>query len=240
MTMPSVIAIQHISAEPLGTVAEALTMGGVAIDAVRVDLGQAVPRELGPASGLVIMGGPMGVYEADRFPFLRDELRLIEDALRRNVPIVGICLGSQLLAAALGSRVFRSGIKEIGWAPVELSAAARSDSLLASSPTRFEAFHWHGDTFDLPSGATRLASSAKTREQAFRHGDRAWGLQFHLEVTGTVVDAMALGGGEELASAGVQTFALTQGVGQHGAALQSLARTVFGRFAGLVRATAER
>jgi GMP synthase (glutamine-hydrolysing) len=187
------------------------------------------------ARGLVVMGGSMGVYEADRYPFLRDELRLIEDALQRDLPILGICLGSQLLAAALGAPVFPSGIKEIGWYPIEFDAEARRDPLFAGMPEHLEAFHWHGDTFQLPAGATRLASSKKTREQAFRYGQRAWGLQFHLEVTAPVVDAMTSGGGSELAAAGVSLAAVTRGVARHGSALEAVARTVFGRFAQLVR-----
>src|SRR5215813_8861115 len=123
--MPRIIAIQHISAEPMGRIGDALIAHGISVDYLRVFAGAAIPKSLGDAAGLVVMGGPMGVYEQNEFPFLRDELRLIESALRDEKPVLGICLGSQLLAAALGAEVRRGGYKEIGWFPVSLTAEGR-------------------------------------------------------------------------------------------------------------------
>lgn len=233
MPTPSVLTIQHMSAEPLGTLGDSLSSAGIALRSVRIDRGEAVSRAMAGANGLVIMGGSMGVYEADRYPFLRDELRLIEDALRLNVPVLGICLGAQLLAAALGSRVFPAGVKEIGWYPVAVNTVAHDDPLFARAPDAFTAFHWHGDTFDLPAGATRLASSAITREQGFRHG-KTWGVQFHLEVTEQVVSAMMVGADAELAAEGVSGAEVTGGCANHGAALEAIAHSVFGAWARLV------
>lgn len=235
---PTVLAVQHVSAEPLGTIGTALAASEVAIRPVRVDRGETVPRSAEGLRGVVIMGGPMGVYEADRHAFLRDELALLEDALKRELPILGICLGSQLLAAALGSRVFPSGIQEIGWHPLTLSEEGAADSLFRDVPQTFQAFHWHGDTFDLPSGAIRLGSSAKTVEQGFRFGPRAYGLQFHLEVTEPVVRAMVEGADAELTRAGTTSAALLNGFGRHGSALRTIADTVFGRWTALVRQAA--
>ena len=111
---------------------------------------------------MIVMGGPMGVYEHSKYPFLLDELRLIEAALKTQLPVIGICLGSQFLAATLGVNVRPGSRQEIGWYPVHLELAAPADTLFTDAPTRFEGFHWHGDIFDLPDGAIRLARTPKS------------------------------------------------------------------------------
>ncbi len=174
--------LQHAAPEGPAAVGHALQRRGVGMKTIRIDQGAAVPRSMDGAAGLVVMGGPMGVYEADRYPHLPAELRLIEAALEAELPILGVCLGSQLLAAALGARVYPSGRKEIGWHEVRLRDAARKDPVWGGVDDRFVGFHWHGDIFDLPKGAAPLAGSALTKEQAFRAGDRAYGILFHLEV----------------------------------------------------------
>jgi GMP synthase (glutamine-hydrolysing) len=231
--MPSAIVLQHAAAEGPGAIGAALKAAGITPRIVRIDRGQPVPAELGDAAGLVVMGGPMGVYEADRYPHLRDELALIESALRTARPIVGICLGSQLLAAALGARVYPGARKELGWFDVTLGAAAADDHLWRGVASPFSALHWHGDVFDLPRGATLLASSAITPHQAFRYGDRAYGSLFHLEVTRPQLDRMVHDFADEIAAWGVAPAALTDAADARVAACNAIADVVFGRFATL-------
>jgi GMP synthase (glutamine-hydrolysing) len=152
------------------------------------DLGEPMPTE--PYDGLIIMGGPMSAN--DDLPGLKDELVLIEKALHEETPVLGICLGSQLIARALGARVYRNTALEIGWEPVWLTEAGRGDALLGSmaSPELF--FHWHGETFDLPGGAEWLAYSEKCRHQAFRYGRRVYGIQFHPEITAAMIEDWCL------------------------------------------------
>ena len=182
--------MQHVDPETTGTIGAALVRAGLTARTIRTYAGDPVPRRLGEA-GLVVMGGPMGVYEQDRYPHLRDELALIEDALHRDAPVLGVCLGSQLLAAALGARVYPGPAKELGWYPIDWSADALEDPLFhEAAATRLTAFHWHGDRFDLPPGARALAGSALTPVQIFVHGARAYGLLCHLEVTAPLLAAI--------------------------------------------------
>jgi GMP synthase (glutamine-hydrolysing) len=229
--MQQVLVLQHVACEGPGDIGAALQRRGMTIRVVRIDQGESVPAGL-DADALVVMGGPMGVYEADRHPHLRAELRLIEDALHRSRPVLGVCLGSQLLAAALGVRVYPSGGKELGWYRVDLAAAAEDDALFRTAPRRFIALHWHGDIFDLPAGAVHLASSERTAHQAFRFGDSAYGLLFHLEVTPPQLDAMATAFADEIAAAGVSAAGLSDA--HHLAATRDIGAQVFERFAELI------
>ncbi|MBI4460511.1 MAG: gamma-glutamyl-gamma-aminobutyrate hydrolase family protein [Acidobacteria bacterium] len=180
--------------------------------------------------GLIIMGGPMGVYEADRYPFLRDELELIRRTADQGLPVLGICLGAQLIAAALGARVYPGPRKEIGWYPVEVMA---EDELTARLPPRFPAFHWHGDTFDLPDGAVRLFRSDLYENQGFRWGKNVCAIQFHFEISkGMVEDWLEDKGCCAEVAAVPDTNAelirreTVQWVGQ----LETLSKAVFSRF----------
>lgn len=143
------------------------------------DLGQHI--SLNGHTAVIIMGGPMSAN--DPLPGLAAELALIEQAVKADVPLLGICLGSQLIAKALGSRVYRNAEKEIGWAPVHFTEAGQTDPLFRGMPTPTDFFHWHGETFDLPAGAQWLAYSTKCRHQAFRYGRNVYGIQFHPEIT---------------------------------------------------------
>lgn len=218
----------------MGRIGDALEARGIAADYVRVFAGEAVPESLGDAAGLVVMGGPMGVYEQDRLPFLRDELRLIESAVNAGRPVLGVCLGSQLVAAALGAAVRKSGGKEIGWFPVTLTDEGQQDPLFAGIASPFRAFHWHGDIFDIPAGAVRLASSDKTVNQAFRFFSNVYGLLFHLEATSRIVADMVTGFSAELEEERLEGSAIVSSADHYLPQLQGIGDIVFARWARLV------
>jgi GMP synthase (glutamine-hydrolysing) len=180
-TMLTCTVIRHVEIEDLGYLGAALAEGGIAFEYVDAEAltGSDVP-DVGDA--LIVLGGPLGVYEAHEHPFLEREIELIRGCLDEGRPVLGICLGAQLLAAAGGARVYPGARgKEIGWAEVELSDAGIADPLWAGFPRRFTTFHWHGDTFDLPPGA-QLQARTPDYVQAFRLGASAYGIQFHPEV----------------------------------------------------------
>jgi GMP synthase-like glutamine amidotransferase len=166
-----ILAFRHFPSEHLGRIADSL---GVEYEYVDLYLGQPAP-DIGDASGLIFLGGQMSAN--DDLPYIRTELDLIRQAVSLGKPLLGVCLGAQLIAKALGARVYANPVKEIGWYPVYWTDAARP---LSGSDI---VFHWHGETFDLPPGAELLASSDACRNQAYRVGRNILGLQFHLEVT---------------------------------------------------------
>ncbi|MBF8250801.1 MAG: Glutamine amidotransferase, class I, partial [Deltaproteobacteria bacterium] len=145
------------------------------------------PKNLEGCGGLIIMGGPMNVYEETEYPFLKDEDRLIKEALAKKLPMIGVCLGAQLMAKAAGAKVTKGQKKEIGWYPLHLSKEATTDPALKILPKEIEVFQWHGDTFEIPKGAVRLASSELFHNQAFRIGENAYAFQFHIEVTEAII-----------------------------------------------------
>ena len=146
---------------------------------------------------LVIMGGSMNIYEEDKFPWLKREKEFIDKAIAANKILLGVCLGSQLIADVLGGKVSKNQHKEIGWFPVSLTREAENSSIFSSLPGTFTAFHWHGDTFKIPRGAKRMAQSEGCMNQAFECG-RAIGLQFHLEYSKKSIDMMFRNCGDEL------------------------------------------
>ena len=235
--MPKVWVLQNTPPETLGTIEHALNAVGVTAEYVRGFEGQPVPQSMGEAAGLLVMGGPMGVYEQAHYPYLSDEIRLIEHALKTGAPVFGVCLGSQLLATALGADVASSGRKEIGWHTVTLAEAASTDPLLAGAPPSFTGFHWHGDAFDLPGGAVLLASSGMTAHQAFRYGDNAYGFLFHMEVTAEIIGGMMAAFVDEMAEAGVTRAEIKDGMTECLPRLHEAGNAVFSRWAGLVSAT---
>jgi GMP synthase (glutamine-hydrolysing) len=232
--LAKVYVLQHARCETLGTIGDALGGAGVSAQYVRTFEGRPVPREMGGAAGLVVMGGPMGVYESSRYPFLREELRLIEQALRDERPVLGVCLGSQLLAAALGSPVVKGSRKEIGWFPLELSADASRDPLWAGVEGRFMGFHWHGDVFERPAGGVTLLSSGQTPCQAFRYGETNYGLLFHMEVTAGMVENMVETFSDELREAGADGHDILARVPDYLPGLHEIGGRVFGRWASLL------
>lgn len=164
---------------------------------------------------LIIMGGPMGVYDTAAYPWLDTEKKFIRQCITDNMPVTGICLGAQLIAAALGAAVYPHTSKEIGWLPVHLTETGKISGLFSDMPETFPVLHWHGDTFDLPAGATLLASSDICRNQAFLFKEKVLGLQFHFESTPATLSLMIENCGHELVpSATVQdATAIAAGTG---------------------------
>jgi GMP synthase (glutamine-hydrolysing) len=180
---PTLLAIQHVSWETPHRILDAC--GSLEVRPVEPLRGEALPDHA-EVAGVLVMGGPMNVDEVDRFPGLAAEREWLAEAVRIGIPVLGICLGAQLLAKALGAEVRPGEGPEIGFAPVDVHDPA--DPILGALAPRTTVLHWHGDVFDLPAGAEPLASSAQTKHQAFRHGN-AWGLLFHPEADGDLVDA---------------------------------------------------
>lgn len=232
--MPAVWVIQHIECETPGTIADVLNEKEISIQTVGAYKGEPIPKEMGTAAGLVVMGGPMGVYEEDRYPFLCEEIRLIEQAVKEDKAVLGVCLGSQLLAKALGARVTKGKKKEIGWYPVSLAEGATKDRLWTGVERSFTAYHWHGDVFELPRGAELLASSALTPYQAFRYGDRAYGFLFHMEVTEKIITEMVRTFQGELKQEKLDGRRIIEMAANHLPNLQSIGKVVFSRWANLV------
>jgi GMP synthase (glutamine-hydrolysing) len=181
------VLIQHVPYEGPGALAPAVRDTGAELMLVRIDLGDRVPSpaDLVDVAGLVVMGGPMGVH--DELRWLEEERVLLRAAVDAGLPVLGVCLGAQQLAAALGAEVVTGPEPECGVGEVHLTAAALADPVFGAAPTPLPCVHWHGDTFSLPDGAVRLAGNAAYENQAFRVGASAYGLQFHVEVTGSLV-----------------------------------------------------
>jgi GMP synthase (glutamine-hydrolysing) len=188
--------------------------------------------------GLVVMGGPMNVDDVQQYPFLAQEIRWIREAVTQGIPLLGICLGAQLIARAMGSKVYPNGIKEIGWYPLELTPAAADDRLFAGCGPDLTVFQWHGDTFDLPTGAIHLAQSPLCRNQAFRIEPSTYGLQFHIEMTADMVEDWLTESinSRELATVDyIDPQEIRRKIPRELPALQILASGVLSRFATLCR-----
>ena len=234
MSQERVWVLQHTPPETLGTITDALEARGISAEYVRSFLGDNIPANMDGADGLILMGGPMSVHDAEQHPYLRQEMRLIEQALKADKPVLGICLGSQMLASVLGAQIKR-GKKEIGWFRVRLEDKAGDDPVWKGVTPAFTAYHWHGEVFDLPKGAVQLASSEATPHQAFRYGKNAYGLLFHMEVTENMVREMIRCFSDELERENLDGGWLMQKWREHAAHLEKLGDTVFGRWADLVK-----
>lgn len=175
-------SLQHVPFEGLASIEAWATARGHHLTTTRLHAGDTLP-EPGHLDWLVIMGGPMNIYEEEKFPWLVAEKRFIRSVIGAGKVVLGICLGAQLIADVLGGPVRRNAQKEIGWFPVRKTEGAGRSRVCDALPAEFEAFHWHGDTFTLPPGAVHLARSAACENQAFIHNERVVGLQFHLETT---------------------------------------------------------
>ncbi len=179
------LVLQHIGCEPPAAYEDELLERGLALHRVQLDRGEELP-DWRRYSAIVAMGGPVGAYDDALHPWLGPEKQLIAEAVRAGTPFWGVCLGAQLLAASLGASVAPGPLPEVGVLPVELTAAAANDPVFAAAPASFDAFHWHGDTYELPPGAVQLARSERYEQQAFVFAN-AYALQFHLELTPALV-----------------------------------------------------
>ena len=196
--MKKVLVIQHVRSEGLGTIGPELKKAGIGADFIKVFDNEDIPEKAGGYSALIVMGGPMGVYEEEAHPFIKDELNLIRNTLKEDLPVLGVCLGSQMLAKAAGAQVFKGKTKEIGWYNTALTEEGLKDRLFIGFPSEFTVFQWHGDTFGIPENSVNLATSRLFKNQVIRVGKRAYGLQFHLEVTEEMIRDWIRVNGEEL------------------------------------------
>lgn len=177
--------MQHVPYEGLGTIAPWLERHGARITGTRWYEPDAIIPPVEQVDLLIIMGGPMSVTEEDEYPWLVQEKTFVREMIAQGKPVLGICLGAQVIASAAGGAVYPNGEREVGWFPVAAVASGNADAF--AFPAEFLPFHWHGETFDLPAGAVHLARSVACENQAFQLGERVIGLQFHPEVTPAVV-----------------------------------------------------
>ena len=224
-----VVAFRHVPFEDVGLIHASLKERGLSVEfADLYHEGAALP-DVSSAAGLIFMGGPMSAN--DDAPYLRQELRLIREAVARAQPVLGVCLGAQLIAKALGAKVYRNPVKEIGWFDIHLTDAARQDALFAGLEDSETVFQWHGETFDLPAGAAWLAWSDGCRNQAFRVAANVYGLQFHLEVTPEMIADWCT---QDANCADVRELTSPIDPHRNTTHLAGLSRVVFGRWCALL------
>ena len=231
----TVTILQHIHCETPGIISDCLQSADIDTRWIQTFKGDPIPSSMIAQDGLIVMGGPMSVYDHEQFPFLLEEQRLIEAALKDDRPVLGVCLGSQLLAATLGAEVKRGAQKEIGWHPITLSQGAASDTLWKDLPQRFTAYHWHGDVFDLPYETVSLASSELTPCQGFRYGKNAYGFLFHMEMTEKIIRNMVEEFNAELEEENIAGQSIIEKIGDFLPALQTVGNRVFHRWAKSLR-----
>ena len=191
---------QHVPFEGLGNIEEWITARRHSLSATSFYNNDALPEQ-SAIDWLIIMGGPMGAYEENLYSWLAAEKKFIGEAIDAGKKVLGICLGAQLIASALGARVYPNAYKEIGWYPVHLTKEGREAAEFQGFPAEFPVFHWHGDTFDLPAGAIHLAESSACRNQAFIYREKVLALQFHLDVRKENVEEWVRTGVAELGNA---------------------------------------
>lgn len=185
--MRKLLVLQHVPSEPMGVLDPLLRTAGFRIRYVNFARDPFAQVDVSRYAGLVVLGGPMNVDQVDSYPHLSHEIEVIRAALTREIPTLGICLGAQLLAAALGAHVHPNPVREIGWYPLTFSQAAGADPLFQHLDASVPVFQWHAYTFTEPRDTVHLASSASCANQAFRYRDFAYGLQFHLEVDAALI-----------------------------------------------------
>jgi GMP synthase (glutamine-hydrolysing) len=204
----SAIAFRHVAYEGLGLLAPVLRDAGFAASYRETPRDDLADPTIEDADLLIVLGGPFGAYETDANPFLAHEIAILERRLAQGRLTLGICLGAQLMAKALGARVFPGPVKEVGWGRVDLTAEGSASALEPLGEDGAVVLHWHGDTFDLPAGATRLAANTNYQNQAFARGDAALALQFHLEADAAVLEDWYIGNADDLVAAEKSAAAL--------------------------------
>ncbi|WP_028632654.1 glutamine amidotransferase [Pseudomonas parafulva] len=204
--MKTAIALRHIHFEDVGTLDTVLADAGYALTYLDPTVDTLDGEQIVKADLLIVLGGPIGAYDEQLYPFLHDELRLVRQRIECGKPMLGICLGAQLIARAMHAKVYPMGVKEIGFSPLTLTAAGQDSPLAALQGT--PVLHWHGDQFDVPEGAQLLASTPVGAHQAFAVGNTILGLQFHLEADTTRIDQWLVGHASELGQAGIDPVAL--------------------------------
>lgn len=236
--MSRVLVFQHVAAEPLGTLDALLRQRGHRLRFHNFERQPDAQPSIDRYRGLIVLGGPMNVAEHPDRAHLRTELKVIEAALRANKPVLGICLGSQLLAHVLGAPIRRLPRPEIGWYPLQPEQAAAEDAVMKPVRQATPVFQWHSYGFELPHGAQRLASTAGWPNQAFRYGENAYGLQFHMEMDTALVHRWLANPGywPDLAEVGLdpQAQPIRDDTERHIATMQRTADQVFGGFLDLV------
>src|SRR3989338_6438604 len=182
-----ILIVKHVSHEGAGTIEEFVVKKRFDVRTLELYNGDAFPVELSGIDAVISMGGPMSVYEEDKHPFLKNEDVFLKEIIKHEIPFLGICLGSQLLAKAAGAKVVKAPKEEIGWFKVDLTKEGKKDSLFEGLDGPLDVFQWHGDTFDIPARGKHLAEAKDCRNQALKVGRRAYGFQFHIEVTKEII-----------------------------------------------------
>jgi GMP synthase (glutamine-hydrolysing) len=221
--MQNAIAIRHVAFEDAGTLEGVLQERGVGLRYLEAgvdDLSPAAEADL-----LLVLGGPIGIYEVERYPFLKQELATIEAAVKKGVPVIGICLGCQALAAVLAARVYPNREKELGWDEMTLTPDGKASPLGAIEGV--PVLNWHGDTFDLPLGATRLASTKITPNQAFTYGPKVLALQFHVELPERDLERWLIGHTLELATSKIDLGKMRADTARYAPAANEASRRLF-------------
>jgi GMP synthase-like glutamine amidotransferase len=182
-----ILIIKHVSNEGPGLIRTFFEDQGWPVELVDFSNGDVLPNNFDSIAAVVMLGGPMNVYEEEKYTFLKKEDDFITRLLIEEIPFLGVCLGAQLLAKSCQGRVFKSRSEEIGWYTVHMTIEGRQDTLFYGLPTHLTVFQWHGDTFEIPEGGTLLVQGKTCKNQAFKIGQYAYGLQFHIEVTHDMV-----------------------------------------------------
>jgi GMP synthase-like glutamine amidotransferase len=232
--MPKLLFIQHGDVDKPGLLADGLWDMGIELEVIHPYSGDPVPSHPSGFAGLAFGGGGQSAYDVDSHPYLEAECALIRTAVDLQMPLLGLCLGAQLIARALGAEVRAAEQKEIGFYPVTLSHEAIEDPLVGLLPPNFSVTHWHGDVFDIPLGAVHMASSKLTPNQSFRYGKNCYGFQFHLEMTPPLFEELVWDSEEYLVGSGHEPTALIRESKEVLPGLEPHARGFFQRWAALL------